>query len=120
MEYVGKVVEEVKSVVDFHDYLLKEFIVQNMEEIVKAGSADKAVKLLDTSTMRERCRSIVLPGLKEMKSKIDDSTPKGSYEHVVAISEAVVEIGHHFWCMKTDLRTTFDAFLDGFNSKEVN
>lgn len=118
-EHIQSVIKEIETVIGFHDFLLKKFITQNIEEVIAVKSDKEAASLIDYSSLKQECRDIVLGGLAENRDNINQSGDT-SYDDIVEVSSYIIDLGHKLWAMKVDLPSTIKVLREKFNTGVVN
>lgn len=118
-EHIISVIKEIETVIEFHDFLLKKFIAENIEEVISAKSDKDATSLIDYPSFKQKCRDIVLGGLKENRSNIKKSKDV-SYDDIAEVSSYIIDLGHKLWTMKVDLPSTVKVLRQKFNTGVVN
>lgn len=118
-EHIQSVIKEIETVIEFHDFLLKKFITENIEEVISAKSDKDATSLIDYTSFKQKCRDIILGGLEENRSNIKKSKDV-SYDDIFEVSSYIIDLGHKLWTMKVDLPSTVKVLRQKFNTGVVN
>lgn len=117
---IQAVAKEMTSLVEFYDMQFKQYIAENMEQILVASDVQEVVDNFDTSLMLKKAQRIVKLGMEEFFGKMVGDLGDKRANHIANANMLICEVAHEMWLGETNIVDTIDNIRNIQRSTVVN